>query len=242
MTPRIRLLMCLLYGGLRLASPALALAGPNQGGTLILHANPSLTFTIDIQDYCGLSALDSCSAAVTSVPWDLEKRVVFHVLAAFPPESTPRLKALSFGIDYDSTKFIIAARSKCADFEISEGNWPKPGTGTTESWTTGTRTGRLTEAYWFVGYAYSAYEAQDSTSVTLIPHPVQHGVFVDDAFPAEVDTIAGYGVLGFGASGSRQCPEFGGDPDSPGGEDSPPPDGNSDRLTEVRAIDIHLVR
>ena len=187
------------------------MAGPNEGGTLILHANPSLVFTSDIQDYCGMSALDSCAAAVTSVEWDPGKRIVFHVIAAFPVGSSPRLKALSFGIDFDSTKFVLAARGTCADFEIPDGRWPTPGSGTSQSWTTGTQTGLLTEAYWIVGYAYSEQETADSTSVALIPHPVQHGVFVDDAFPSEVDTIAAYGRLGFGMPGALPCPAGGGD-------------------------------
>lgn len=112
--------------GLFLFVPGLVLAGPNEGGTLVIHANRSLVFTSDIQDYCGISALDSCSAAVTSVEWDPGKKIVFHVLAAFPPESSPRLKVLSFGIDYDPTKFVIAARQTCAGFEISDGRWPAP--------------------------------------------------------------------------------------------------------------------
>jgi hypothetical protein len=171
-------------------------------------------FTNTIQDYCGMSALDSCSAAVTSVAWDPGKKIVFHAIAAFPPESSPRLKALSFGIDFDSTKFVMAARGTCADFEIPGNRWPALGTGTSQSWTTGTQTGLLTEIYWFAGYVYSEEDAEDSTSVALIPHPQQHGVFVDDAFPSEVDTIAAYGRLGFGMSGHSACPL------SPGGDDT----------------------
>ena len=195
------------FTGLLLFASNLASAGPNAGGTLILHANPSLAFTSTIENYCGMSALDSCSAAVTSVAWDPGKKIVFHAIAAFPPGSSPRLKALSFGIDFDSTKFVMAARGTCADFEIPGVGWPAPGTGTSQSWTTGTRTGLLTECYWFAGYVYSEQEAEDSTSVALIPHPVQHGVFVDDTFPSEVDTIAAYGRLGFGTSGLLACPD-----------------------------------
>ena len=193
------------FTGLLLLASNLALAGPNEGGTLILHANPSLVFTSDIQNYCGMSALDSCSAAVTSVPWDPGTKIVFHAIAAFPPGSQPRLKALSFGIDYDPAKFVMAARGSCADFELPDGTWPAHGTGTSQSWTTGTRTGLLTEVYWFAGYAYSEQEGEDSTSVSLIPHPMQHGVFVDDGFPSEADTIAAYGALGFGRAGSAPC-------------------------------------
>jgi hypothetical protein len=219
MKTRSRSLTLLPFLGLLLVVPGLASAGPNAGGTLILHANPNLAYTLDIQNYCGMSALDSCSAAVTSVPWELGKRIVFHALAAFPPGSSPRLKGLAFGIDYDSTKFILAAHQTCADFEIPGTRWPAPGTGTTQSWTTASQAGLIGETYWFVGYAYSAQDGEDSTSVDLIPHPVQQGVFVDDAVPAAIDTIAGYGKMGFGMQGALPCPQLAEDdswvPDSP---------------------------
>ena len=40
-------------------------------------------------------------------------------------------------------------------------------------------------------------------------------MFVDDAFPSEVDTIAAYGTLGFGRAGSAPCP---GDGELPAGQ------------------------
>ena len=205
MITRLRSLTRLLCVGFLLFAPGLVLAGPNEGGTLILHANSSLVFTNDMQNPCGHSGLTACSLAVTSVPWDSGKKIVFHAIAAFPSESQPRLKALSFGIDYDPEKFFLVARGTCADFEIPGSGWPAADTGTSQSWTTATQTGLLTEAYWFVGYAYSEQE-EDSTSVALIPHPLQHGVFVDDAFPSDVDTIAAYGKLGFGSDGYLPCP------------------------------------
>ncbi len=218
---------CLL---LSLASAALA--GPNEGGTLILHANPSITFTSDIESYCGMADLDSCSHAVTSVAWEPGKKIVFHALAAFPAESSPRLKGLSFGISYDPAKFILAARGSCADFELPDGAWPDSGSGTAQTWTTATQTGLLTEAYWFVGYAYADQETPDSTTVELIPHPLHGGTFVDDAEPRVLDTIAAYGALGFGADGDLPCPlPSAGDGDGAGlnGDESSPgelvPDG-----------------
>lgn len=237
MTTRSGSLSRLLCIGLLLLVPGLALAGPNEGGTLILHANPGLVFTSDIQNYCGMAALDSCSAAVTSVPWQPGARIVFHALAAFPPGSSPRLKSLSFGIDYDPAKFIMAAHGSCADFELPDGTWPAAGTGTAQSWTTGAQTGSLTEAYWFCGYAYSEQEGEDSTTVSLIPHPLQHGMFVDDGFPAAVDTIAAYGRLGLGTAGASPCPTNSGDltwvtnGDLPG-ESSSEPDGEGGESTD----------
>ncbi len=204
-----RMLALCACAGLLLMVASPALAGPNEGGVLVLHANPSLTFTSDIATYCGMSELDLCSEAVTTVDWVAGRKVVFHALAAFPLGSTPRLKGLSFGITYDPAKFVMAARGTCADFELPDGTWPAPGTGTGQSWTAGPQTGLLTEIYWFCGYAYGEQESEDSTSVALIPHPTQHGLFVDDGEPQAVDSVAAYGRLGFGTAGYDPCPEVG---------------------------------
>ena len=44
--------------------------GANAGGTLLVHADPEIVYTSDVTDYCGLSDVDSCGAAVTSVAVD----------------------------------------------------------------------------------------------------------------------------------------------------------------------------
>ncbi len=223
---------------LLLVLAGVAAAGPNEGGTLILHANPTLAFTSDIANYCGMAGLDSCSNAVTSVAWEPGKKIVFHAIAAFPPGSSPRLKGLSFGISYDPAKFVLAARGSCADFELPDGTWPASGTGTAQTWTTATQTGLLTECYWFAGYAYSE-QTPDSTSVELIPHPLHGGTLVDDSFPAEVDTIAGYGRLGFGVGGQDPCPSL--VADGPIGDDGVVPDGDGlgePSVPELPAQDI----
>lgn len=182
--------------------------GANLGGSLILHAT-SVVYTTDIGSYCDQSGIEACSTAVASVPWDLDQQIVFVVVSAFPPESSPRLKGISFGIDYDPTKFVIMAHGSCADFELADSGWPGPGTGTGQTWTT-TQTGSLIESYWFVGYC-SGEQSADTTSFRLTPHPRQGGVFVDDGDPRESDQIAAYGRLGIGTMGALPCPEGGGD-------------------------------
>lgn len=42
-----------------------SLAGPNEGGTLILHANTELVYTVDNSGYCGQADLSSCDETVT---------------------------------------------------------------------------------------------------------------------------------------------------------------------------------
>lgn len=208
MTTRSR---SLVFSGFLLFVPALALAGANAGGTLILHANPTLVYTNDTSSYCGQSALDSCAAAVTSVAWDPGHTIVFHAIAAFPPGSQPRMKGVSFGINYDPAKFHLQAQGTCADFEVPDTGWPAPGIGTGQSWNDA-QTSQLREVYWFAGYAYSEANP-DSTSFSLIPRAADGGIFVDDAAPRMADSIAAYGSLGLGRRPSIPCPGIGGDLD-----------------------------
>jgi hypothetical protein len=203
MKSRDRTAARLLGAGLLLLIPVLALAGANEGGVLILHANSSLTYTTGAS-YCGQSGLSACSLAVTSVGWHSGRKIVFHALAAFPPESSPRMKGVSFGIDYDPEKFILVAKGSCADFEVNDTGWPDPGTGLGESWND-TQTSQLKEVYWFAGYAYSATDP-DTTSFRLIPRALDGGIFVDDASPRMADSVAAYGWLGLGAVGRLACP------------------------------------
>jgi len=121
---------------------------------------------------------------------------VIHVVAAFPENSSPRLKAISFGMTYDATRFGIVDHGHCADFELAQTGWPDSGSGTALSWSE-VRTGRLIETYWFAGYSYTTA----SHSMTLTPHPQQGGVFVDDSVPPIEDAIADYGRIGFNTYG-----------------------------------------
>lgn len=142
-----------------LVVPCLAIAGPNAGATLILHAS-SVTYTTDIQDWCGSSGLSACSSAVVTLPWDPGTTRAFYVIAAFPDEAAPRLKATSWGIDWDESKLVIFAHGSCADFNVPDGDWPAAGTGIGQSFDS-TRTGLLTELYFIGGPAATPIEIYD---------------------------------------------------------------------------------
>lgn len=205
-----------------------AVAGPNADGVLLVHTNPSLVYTTDTANFCGQSGLTACSLAVATVPWAPDTTRVFFVLAAFPEGSQPRLKAISFGVDWDPEKLVVLDHGTCADFEIPDNSWPDPGTGVGQSWGQ-VKTGLVTEAYWFAAYTYSAGDAPDTTSFAVIPHPLQGAVMVDDATPPNEDLIAAFGRLGFGTNGNAPCPsdggfgdDEGGGSDEPGGDDDQP--------------------
>lgn len=178
-----------------------ALAGPNAGGTLILHANPTIAFTTDDASYCGTSPLSSCELALTSV--DTAAPVVFFVLAAFPENSHPRLRGASFGIQYPQNGFDVLGSGRCADFDLPTDDWPNSGSGVGISFSMA-RTSQLVEIYWI-----SAQLADPDLPAVfaLSGHPTQGANFGDDSVPSLLDPIAGLGSLGFGQSGYLPCPE-----------------------------------
>lgn len=113
--------------------PSITLGGgPNDGGTLILHANSSLVYTTDTTEWCGQAGLSACSLAVVDLAADPGVTRVFHALAAFPAGSSPRLKALSFGVEWDDTSFVLVGSGACGTdvFEVPDVGWPASGTGT----------------------------------------------------------------------------------------------------------------
>ncbi len=177
-----------------------AFAGPNAGGTLLMHANPSLIFTTSTSNYCGQSGLTTCEAATTHLPQSTTPTLWF-VVAAFPEFSQPHVTGVSFGLgDYDPTAISMLGHGSCANFEADTQDWPGPNTGTSLSWSS-PRGERLIELYWFAGYAYT------EATLALGPHPTFGGYFVDNSPSPVSDAIAGYSSLGFGAlSGHLVCP------------------------------------
>ncbi len=208
--------------------PTLVLAGPNAGGVLLVH---SANLTYEGINECGQgTAPDSCGAVVSEIDNATSDSLkVWKVYAAFPPGSSPRLKGLTFGVDYDdaygdSTGVVIRALGPCADFQLAMNGWPGDSTGTSLLWDDA-QTSLMTEVYWFAGYNYYGNPA----TFALIPHPEQGGYFIDDSKPGQMDPIADYGSLGFGQPGYvPSCAIGGGDSDNnaaPNAPSSGPPSG-----------------
>ena len=221
-----------------LAAP-IALAGPNAGGVLVLH-DPGLTYTTDA-NYIGLSGVGCGQDGPPTQPYtpvcppydpigganpcryDAANptsamapgvRHVWYIMAAFPPESCPRLKTLGFRIKYDPTKiYVDPAKNGCDDATVtplrvnsSEDSSPFPsdrsGVGMTF---TPARTSLLQEIWWFAGYSYTG--ATDPTFALQVLTGAGNSLFGDDSFPAQTDSIAGFGRLGFnGTSGFNPTP------------------------------------
>ena len=199
-------------------APALATAGPNAGGALVLHVNESIVYS-DGVDYCGQSGLNTCQEARVTMPVDSESAVVCFVVGAFASGSSPRVKAVAFGIDYDVNRLALTDQGPCGGFELPTADWPRPGEGTALVLDSASEA-PLVEVYWFAAYVSDAGEP---TSLEVVPHPIQGGQFADDSVPAVIDPIEDYGRLGFGEDGYLPCPGSGAPdgPDGPSGPDGP---------------------
>lgn len=229
-----RLVLALMV--LAVAAPAV-LAGPNAGGVLVVHGT-TLQYTTDVASYTGMSGV-ACGQDGPWMPWVTEcppydpiggatpcnpnaanptlatppvgESYVWYVMAAFSDVSCPRLKGVSFRIDYDPLKvgitssgydpeaFVLAIDS---DLDISV--FPAPGSGVGIVFPDVARTSRLQEVYWFAGYAY---EGVTDATWGLRAKSNTDNFFVDDSHPAKTDRIAGFGRLGLGGTvGANPAP------------------------------------
>ena len=206
-----------------LCLPVIGFAGPNAGGSLIIHANRALSYTDGNTGYCAQSALASCDEAVVTVPANSDSTVVFYVLASFPENSSPRLLGLTYGIQYNSALISLDDYGVCAEHELAMDTWPASGSGTSVVWDAA-QTATLTEVYWFAAHTYAKVS---SATFALTAHPDQDGLFGDDSVPAQLDEIAAYGELGFGTQGLQACGEVDG-PSGPAGGQSESPSGSGE--------------
>ena len=172
-----------------------ASAGPNAGGTLVISVSEGLIYSADT-DYCGLAEATSCANVDSEAP--AGSTMVAHVMAAFPGSS--RLAGASFGLSYDTEQLSILDSGNCSDLELPEPAWPDSGSGVALTFSTA-RTEPFVELYWFAIQA-----GPEPALFELMPHPTQGAIFVDDSEPAEVDTVAHLGSLGFGIPGTASCP------------------------------------
>lgn len=166
----------------------------NPGGVLVLHANPTLTYTSS--GYCGDSGLAALSQIDLSAP--VGTPVVLHIMAAFESSLNPTVSGVVFGIDYDASKLELIDWGHCGDSAHAFTDWPGPGTALDVRWNT-SRTTRLFEVGWL------AATASAPTELRLFRHPIEGGEFFGPPEEPTPDPIVCFGRMGFGQTGST-CP------------------------------------
>jgi len=190
---------------LALAS-APAFAGPNAGGTLVVH-DTGLTYTIDSTSYPSPAPDPACEGMIdANIPVDFPQFTsgwVWKVYAAFPATATPRLKALALGEQFGADVFVLTGGLPDAalDFDIPQGGWPGASGGADGISFGSVKTTYMTEVYWFGGYGYAG------GIFAVVPHPIEgNRFFIDDSTPPVSDPIEGYSTIGFGVNGDVHCP------------------------------------
>ena len=182
-----------------LVLPAVSFAAANEGGTLVLHVHPSIVYSQG-ETYGGQADVTSCGEINACASGD--DAVVF-ALAAFPATTSPELRAIQFGIQYDESLVSIADHGHSALLEYPTVGWPAPGTGVTIWWGSA-QTSHLTEVGWF------ALETEPGTvaQFAVAEYVTGTGVFRDNnSNDPGLDSIEDYGVVGFNASGYVPCPD-----------------------------------
>ncbi len=184
-----------------------AWAGPNANGVLVVH-DPGIVFT-DTGEPPFPSETPPCAAMDNELPAGIPPgglAYVWKVYAAFPLDSSPRLKAFAMGAQFPPSVTVVAGGViHEMDFENPTAGWPfLSGYGVMVNfWQL--QTSRVVECYWLAGYAYSGVWA-------LAQHPTVLNTFVDDSVPPIEEPVVGLGSIGFGEPGATFCPYD----DSPG--------------------------
>ncbi len=180
----------------------------NAGGALVVH-DTGLTYTADMT-IPPASPVPACSEVTNAAPLDVNR--VWKVYAAFPLDSSPRLKSLSWG--------VYPSASGGGGIVIHDSGLPEPGQdseytdpGWPSTWGSGvrevlgeTQTASAIECYWFGGYAYAGGGGEPQEFGTGV-HSTLGGVVADDGWPVHEDPIVGFGSLGFGQAGVTPCPD-----------------------------------
>jgi hypothetical protein len=192
-------ILCVLQG---LVRPGPAVGGVNAGGVLLVHCNPAMEVPGEATFVDG--GLAACDSAVVQAPAD--STVLWFIYAAFPSGSSPRLKVVTFGCQFDADSVgILWAAPRPGSSELRyepTAYWPYPGSGTMMGFTEAL-TDSVDEIYCFAGYGPEG----ENFALVANPDSVQGGVFADDGTPSELDAIADFGSLGFGVAGALACPQ-----------------------------------
>ena len=185
------------------AAATVSHAGPNERGMLLVH-DTGLVYTEEEGGPPGPSEAPACNLADDELPAGPPADgygYVWKVYAAFPPGSSPRLKAVAFGAEFPPSVKVLAGGvpDEEFDFQLPAAGWPAVSGGGVQVSFLQLKTEEVAECYWLAGFGSSGRWA-------LSRHPSQLNMFADDSIPPIEDQILGLGAIGFGQPGVTHCP------------------------------------
>lgn len=162
----------------------------NEGGVLLLH------FEEDGGVDCDGFRLGSWDSAIAKVPADGQEHRL-SIYAAFPPADSVFVAGVTFGIRYSPTVEIVSHGTCSGEGrEVPQKDWPASGTGTAFAFQP-FQTEPLFGVCWFIVRA----KGPGFFEVTPHPTPDHAGAFGNYEVPVHLESIRGYGRIGFGFEG-----------------------------------------
>ena len=184
--------------------PALALAGKNKNGALVVHTNDSYVYSAGTVCTTTLGDPGTCSAAVTRS--DKSSGTVVWLLASFLSSASPGVAGIYFGIDYDDLALdpgvAFRACGPAGTLELPDADWPYSGRGNTIGFGTPIVGDTLFPFYVFRidGGAPGAFFG---TSVNPFGG---YASFIDDSAPPVTDRCNRFGQVHWYEAGTNNCP------------------------------------
>lgn len=177
-------------------------AGRNEGGSLIVHADDSVSYTSGVCALFADHAPASCSQANTRTDKDSATPALVWLLAAFHPSMSPAVSMVVFGLEHNlppgEGRFAHAGPCGPGSFAIPDLGWPDSG-------------GNLVcfdpaaEDTLFAFYFLDVYGDAGSFLGPGIHPSYGRAYFLDASSPA-LDDIEQFGVVRWGAEGANLCP------------------------------------
>jgi hypothetical protein len=173
----------------------------NRGAVLYFSVAPELRYD-DTTSYRGLSANPRPDEAIVTTGSGRRVQVAYLMLG-FPPEATPNLATVTFGIRYPKQIRIVRMGLTPPCLQMATRDWPASGEGMMFGLTGPADTSRVVELAWF------AFEASGPGLVEVIPHPdPRNAIRIVGNEPPELVPLSDVGSLGFGVDGRKPVPSY----------------------------------
>jgi hypothetical protein len=197
-----------LLGGLvlLLAATVPVLAGPNGGGSIIVHTNDAYAYKSATACTTTLGQPVDCVSAVTQTDvTNASGYSVLWFLAAFVPTATPNVATVYFGHHYDVAQLGIEAYGPCGTgTQIPDATWPfDDDTGTSWGFTTA-QTATLFRFYVFQVYELTPPAATGAYFCSDVNFLGDYASFISPEL--ETDVITRFGCIKWYEAGSNSCP------------------------------------
>ncbi len=182
-------------------------AGPNSNGAIIVHTNDSYTYGSLTKCTTSYGQPANCASAITRTDKSVGSVVWF--LAAFPSVSSPSVRTVYFGVNFDEANLdpssLLGPCGPAGTVEIPDAGWPANNAGNSVGFGSPVAGNNLFRFYYF----------QVNDSAGGIPGPYfcsainptgGYAAFFDDQSPPNQDNIERFGCVRWSAEGSNTCP------------------------------------